>query len=508
MFSKSFPDLVSGLIPRIFAHHRHPVFLQFAPRFWQLHPTATAAVAAFIRKCPRLGQRGDSHQRDVQAAFLVPGEALAHDFLFPHMQWLQRGDFFPVGHTPDAVELPMKPDVHIFPLLILWHGDFGSIRRRPAELFTLIVKTGGEKPEVIVLKMEPAPALVDAALAQDDGLHALAEGLANEGPFLETDGWRYFCHLSYLMTSLDDLFNFHLPLSRFRVTFPTPKQNGGRSSTVELQIVVLDVAGSSPVDHPTFLRRRALHGSFMEPLESRIQYVFRQPALLDEALSHPSLRYEKRKNIPDNQRLEFLGDAVLQLVLSDAIYHRLPNADEGLLTKLRTRLVSEKPLASLARKLQLVDYIKLGRGEAANKGRERESIQADAMEALIGAIYVDGGWEAARAFVLRVVEADLQMILASPEEMNPKGELQELLQATGGVGPEYHIVDAHGPDHEKQYAAAVLWNGRELGRGQGTSKKDAQIQAAAMALKGAPLNSLLKEFGSSTVVSARPPEKV
>lgn len=246
----------------------------------------------------------------------------------------------------------------------------------------------------------------------------------------------------------------------------------------------------------------------MEPLESRIQYVFRQPALLDEALSHPSFRYEKRKNIPDNQRLEFLGDAVLQLVLSDAIYHRLPKADEGLLTKLRTRLVSEKPLASLARKLQLADYIKLGRGEAANKGRERESIQADAMEALIGAIYVDGGWEAACTFVLRVVDADLQMILAAPLEMNPKGELQELLQATGGVAPDYHIVDAHGPDHEKQYAAAVLWNGRELGRGQGTSKKDAQIQAAAMALKGAPLNSLLKEFGSSTVVSARPPEKV
>lgn len=244
----------------------------------------------------------------------------------------------------------------------------------------------------------------------------------------------------------------------------------------------------------------------MEPLESRIQYVFRQPALLEEALSHPSLRYEKRKNLPDNQRLEFLGDSVLQLVLSAALYQRLPKADEGLLTKLRTRIVSERPLARLARQLQLVDYIKMGRGEAANKGRERESIQADALEALIGAIYIDGGLEAARAFVMRVADEELQMVLATPVEMNPKGELQELLQAIGGMAPNYDIVDAHGPDHEKQYAAAVLWNGRELGRGQGTSKKDAQIQAAAMALKGAPLSSLLKELGSSTGGSSGSPE--
>lgn len=234
----------------------------------------------------------------------------------------------------------------------------------------------------------------------------------------------------------------------------------------------------------------------MEPLESRIQYVFRQPALLEEALSHPSLRYEKRKNLPDNQRLEFLGDAVLQLVLSDALYHRLPKADEGLLTKLRTRIVSERPLARLARQLQLVDYIKMGRGEEANKGRERESIQADALESLIGAIYIDGGLEAARSFVLRLADAELQMVLATPVEMNPKGELQEMLQALSGITPNYHIVDAQGPDHEKQYAAAVLWNERELGRGIGTSKKDAQIQAAAMALNGAPLKALLKELGS------------
>lgn len=239
----------------------------------------------------------------------------------------------------------------------------------------------------------------------------------------------------------------------------------------------------------------------MEPLESRIQYVFRQPKLLEEALSHPSLRYEMRKNIPDNQRLEFLGDAVLQLVLSDAVYHRMPNADEGLLTKLRTRIVSTRALAKLARQMHLVDYIKLGRGEEANKGRERESIQADAMEALIGAVYLDGGLDAAQAFVMRMVDVELNLVLATPVEMNPKGELQELLQRIAGTAPNYNIVDTQGPDHEKQYAAAVLWNGRELGRGLGTSKKDAQIKAAAMALTGAPLSKLLEELGSDTVGS-------
>ncbi len=239
----------------------------------------------------------------------------------------------------------------------------------------------------------------------------------------------------------------------------------------------------------------------MESLESRIQYVFRQPSLLEEALSHPSLRYEKRKNIPDNQRLEFLGDAVLQLVLSDAVYHRLPNADEGLMTKLRTRIVSTRPLAKLARQMQLADYIKMGRGEEANKGRERESIQADALEALIGALYLDGGLEAARGFVLRLADSELKVILATPVEINPKGELQELLQSLGTTAPSYHIVDTQGPDHEKQYAAAVVWNDRELGRGTGASKKDAQIQAAAAALAGTPLSTLLRELGTASAAA-------
>ncbi len=235
----------------------------------------------------------------------------------------------------------------------------------------------------------------------------------------------------------------------------------------------------------------------MEPLESRINYVFRQPKLLEEALSHPSLRYEKRSNLPDNQRLEFLGDAVLQLIISETVYRRLPNDDEGMLTKLRTRIVSTRALAKLALQMHLVDYIKLGPGEEANKGRERESIQADALEALIGAIYIDGGLEPARAFVLQLVDAELQIILATPMEMNPKGELQELLQRISGTAPNYDIIDAQGPEHEKQYAAAVLWNGRELGKGIGTSKKDAQIKAAAIALEGAQLKDLLKELGST-----------
>ncbi|MEI7996067.1 MAG: ribonuclease III, partial [Methylococcaceae bacterium] len=234
-----------------------------------------------------------------------------------------------------------------------------------------------------------------------------------------------------------------------------------------------------------------------EPLESRIQYAFRQPKLLEEALSHPSLRYETRKNIPDNQRLEFLGDAVLQLVLSDTLFQKLPHADEGLLTKLRTRLVSSRALLKLAQQIHLVDYIKMGRGEEANKGREREAIQADALEALIGAIYVDGTFEAARWFILRLVDTELKAVLATPIEVNPKGQLQEILQGLTGLPPNYDILESQGPDHEKLYAAAAFWQGRELGRGKGSSKKDAEINAATMALQSQVLKSLLKELGGS-----------
>jgi len=223
----------------------------------------------------------------------------------------------------------------------------------------------------------------------------------------------------------------------------------------------------------------------MDSLETRIGYPFRNPELLRGALTHPSLSYETKESHPDNQRLEFLGDAVLQLILTDALYRRFPGFDEGPLTKLRSRLVSRSGLCRCARRIDLGAELFLGRGEEANGGRQRPSNLADALEALVGAVYLDGGLDSARAFVLSLFAESIEEIVEEPEEKNPKGELQELLQALGPHGPIYSIVAQEGPDHLKSFVAEVRWNDRLLGSGAGASKKEAEVKAAEEALKEA-----------------------
>lgn len=229
----------------------------------------------------------------------------------------------------------------------------------------------------------------------------------------------------------------------------------------------------------------------MAGLESRLKYYFRNPKLLSQALSHASLRYETKRDIPDNQRLEFLGDAVLQLVLSEALFQRLPSSDEGALTKRRIRLVSEKALAALARKIELGHEMLLGRAEEAQGGRSRDSILADTMEAVIGAVYLDGGIEGARTFLLGLVEEEIQEALANPDAGNPKGDLQELLQAFGTPPPAYTTLNVEGPDHQKLFQVVVSLEDKTLGEGKGRSKKDAEIEAAKNALDSESLKSLL-----------------
>lgn len=221
----------------------------------------------------------------------------------------------------------------------------------------------------------------------------------------------------------------------------------------------------------------------MESLESRIAYQFKQPELLQEALTHPSLPYESKDPQKHNQRLEYLGDAVLQLVLSESLFHQFPEDDEGLLTKLRTRLVQTKTLAHIARHLHLGRDLRLGKGEESNGGRSRESTLADVMESIIGAVFLDGGMEAAKALVLHHWKSELAALQHSPVELNPKGQLQELLQGEGGLTPTYRIVAAEGPDHLKVFQAVVVWQGRDLAAGTGRSKKEAQIAAAQAALQ-------------------------
>jgi ribonuclease-3 len=234
----------------------------------------------------------------------------------------------------------------------------------------------------------------------------------------------------------------------------------------------------------------------MDSLEACIQYHFQNKALLREALTHPSIRYEKRARSVDNQRLEFLGDAVLQLVLSDTLFQRLPDRDEGLLTKLRTRLVSARALAKMARAIDLGAYIRLGKSAEAARGRERDSTLSDALEALMGAIYLDGAFEAARDFILRVADTELMAVMEKPVDVNPKGELQELLQGTLGSAPTYEIVQEEGPAHERVFRVVASFESIQLGQGKGFSKKEAEIEAAGAALAGAPLKELLRKTAS------------
>jgi len=217
-------------------------------------------------------------------------------------------------------------------------------------------------------------------------------------------------------------------------------------------------------------------------LESKIGYKFRNSLLLAEALTHPSLAYETQRPHFDNQRLEFLGDAVLQLILTEHLYHLFPQFTEGTLTKLRSRLVSRPALETYSRRFELGQFLLMGKGEEASGGRNRSSTLADAFESLVGAIYLDGGLEAAKAFIIRQCRQEIQDIHEAPDEVNPKGQLQEILQSISPVSPNYQIVSEEGPDHQKSFVAKVTWEKLELGFGNGNSKKEAEIEAAREAL--------------------------
>ena len=217
-------------------------------------------------------------------------------------------------------------------------------------------------------------------------------------------------------------------------------------------------------------------------LQDRLGYVFRDTALLQLALTHPSVAHEQGSPVQTNQRLEFLGDAVLQLVLTPELYEKFPGFDEGPLTKARAKLVNRRTLAERARHLGLGQHLILSRGEEQNGGRERLSALADTYEALLGALLLDGGFGAASDFILRQFQAAFGGLLVIPILENPKGELQELLQAISPEAPEYQVVSASGPDHDRLFECTVHHAGAELARGQGKSKKAAESEAAMAAL--------------------------
>lgn len=221
----------------------------------------------------------------------------------------------------------------------------------------------------------------------------------------------------------------------------------------------------------------------MHPLEERIGHRFGNPQLLTEALTHPSVRHEKKQNYFDNQRLEFLGDAVLQLVITEHLFARFSDAAEGRLTTRRSRIVSRPSLKLHAKKLDLGRHLHLGRGEEASGGRHRDSTLADAFEALLGALYLDGGMEVTRDFILREMHEELERLEEEPLEINPKGQLQEILQAISPRSPVYELLSQVGREHEKTFSVRVVWENQVLGEGSGRSKKIAESAAALVALK-------------------------
>lgn len=200
------------------------------------------------------------------------------------------------------------------------------------------------------------------------------------------------------------------------------------------------------------------------------------------ALLHSSFAHETGQEA-DNQRLEYLGDSVLALIINDYLFRKHPGMTEGRMARIKAAVASEAALCRFARELGIGDLILLGRGEIQTGGKTRASILADALEALIGALYMDRGWNAAYRFVTELIHDEVQSLAALSDVRDPKTRLQERVQRQGRPLPEYRLIQKKGPEHKQTFEIAVFAGGREIGRGQGASKKKAEHQAALTALR-------------------------
>jgi len=225
-------------------------------------------------------------------------------------------------------------------------------------------------------------------------------------------------------------------------------------------------------------RREALRD-----LEEDLGYLFEDVSLLDEALSHKSFANEAGGEVPHNERLEFLGDAVLSLVVSDLLYEMEPPLSEGEMSRVRAYLVKEESLEQVARGFDLGSYLRLGRGEEQTGGRAKGSIVANAFEALVAAIHLDGGFDLAYRFVEGIFRTVIAETGMEAIDRDYKTRLQEFCQARYGKAPTYRVVSDTGPDHDKVFEVEILAGKRMLARGRGKSKKEAEQRAAQDALE-------------------------
>ena len=221
----------------------------------------------------------------------------------------------------------------------------------------------------------------------------------------------------------------------------------------------------------------------METLEQKLNYKFKNISLLKNALTHSSYANEVRNSMPSNERLEFLGDSVLSIIVSEHIYKRFPKMPEGDLTRLRSSLVCEKALCAFSRELELGKYLLLGKGEDKGGGRERDSILADAFEAVLAAIYLDGGMSAAKTHVMNFVFRELEHNNIDDSHKDYKTLLQEIIQRNPEEYVTYILTGEKGPDHDKRFTVEVHLNSNVIGSGTGKSKKQAEQNAAKQALE-------------------------
>ena len=219
----------------------------------------------------------------------------------------------------------------------------------------------------------------------------------------------------------------------------------------------------------------------LEEFEKEIEYKFKNKELLKNALTHTSYAYEH--NIPSNEKLEFLGDSILEFISSDYIYNNYKKLKEGEMTKVRATVVCEKSLYKIAQKRNFGSYVYLGKSEVNTGGRNRPAILADSVEAVIAAIYIDGGLEEAGKFIISNLKEEIEIATKNVGDKDYKTVLQEKLQQHGEVKIEYKIISEVGPDHNKKFEAEVRCNSKYLAKGAGTSKKKAEMDAAHNALE-------------------------
>ena len=216
-------------------------------------------------------------------------------------------------------------------------------------------------------------------------------------------------------------------------------------------------------------------------LEKEIGYEFKNKQLIETALTHTSYAYENKKQ--SNEKLEFLGDSILEFISSEYIYHNYPNLKEGEMTKVRASVVCEDSLQKIAKMHNFSDFLNLGKSERISQKEVRPAIMADSIEAVIAAIFLDGGLEEAKKFILNNLAKPIENATKNIGQKDYKTVLQEVLQKNGNVDIEYVIIDEKGPDHEKVFTAEVKFNNKTLATGEGKSKKQAEMEAAQKALE-------------------------